>query len=1053
MHKLANLSLANRALIALITVFVMVFGVITSAQLKQELVPSITFPQAIVVASYPGASPQVVEEKVTVPLEQAVLSLQGVESSESTSSAGSAVITVTMQYGSNMASVQQEIQAAISRIRSFLPEGVDTQVITGGFDSIPVVVLSVTSDASPQELASRLTDIASPRLTKVEGVRQVEVIGAPERQVLVKLDAARMAAARVSSVQVMQAVGGSGQLNSGGQLDDGPQTLTITVGKRYASVEDVAAVRIAPATPGAPTVALGSVATVELTDKPTTSISRTDGKSSLTLSITKIPDANTVGVSEEVMALLPEVADMIGDNTQFTTVFDQAPFITQSIEDLVTEGGLGLVAAIAVILVFLLSVRSTLVTAVSIPVSLLVTLIGMNALDYSLNILTLGAITISIGRVVDDSIVVIENINRHLSYGTPKLQAILVAVREVATAITAATITTVAVFIPIALVGGQTGELFRPFALTVTLALMASLLVSLTIVPVLAYWFLKSPTGAVDAETVRASAEAKEHKDWMQRAYVPTITWGLRHPVIVLVAAVLLLGGTAALSTQLKTNFLGDTGQNSLSVTQEFEPALSLAEKDRRTKPVEEALRTVPGVQSVQLTVGNGGNIFFGGGADQASYTLTTDPEVDQTALQQTVREVLAGIEGEKLAVSAAAAAGTSTINVVITAPDTTRLQQASDAVTQQFTGLAHISDVKSSLAADRPQISVALKQPAAADAGISEAIIAQVLRGALAPSTIGQVDSTGSPIDLTLQTSDAPLGLAELQQMPIMTAAGPVALSQLATVTKTSVATSIQHSNGERSVTVTVTPTGDDLSLATAEVTDALGKVTLPEGATTEIGGVAAEQQDAFRQLGLALLAAIAIVYVVMVATFKSLVQPMILAVSIPFAATGALLGLLISDTPLGIPSLIGLLMLIGIVVTNAIVLIDLVNHYRRDGMSAEQALIEGARRRLRPILMTALATIGALTPMALGLSGGGVFISKPLAIVVIGGLLSSTVLTLLLVPVLYDLVVGRQERRALARDGGVTTIAGADVAAAQSAITDRHLAEDLVAPRRAQD
>nr|WP_242681036.1 efflux RND transporter permease subunit [Tessaracoccus sp. SD287] len=1032
---MANLSLANRALIALITVFVMVFGVITSGQLKQELVPSITFPQAIVVASYPGAGPQVVEEKVTVPLEQAVLSLQGVESSESTSTAGSAVITVTMQYGSNMASVQQEIQAAISRIRSFLPEGVDTQVITGGFDSIPVVVLSVTSDASPQELAARLTDVAAPRLTKVEGVRQVEVIGAPERQVLVRLDAARMASARLTSVQVLQAIGGSGQLNSGGQLDEGSLTVSVTVGKRYASVEDVSAVQIPPTTPGGPPVTLGSVATVELTDKPSTSISRTDGLSSLTLSITKIPDANTVGVSEQVMALLPEIAAQIGEGTQFTTVFDQAPFITQSIDDLLTEGGLGLVAAIVVILVFLLSVRSTLVTAVSIPVSLLVTLIGMNALDYSLNILTLGAITISIGRVVDDSIVVIENINRHLSAGTPKLQAILVAVREVATAITAATITTVAVFLPIALVGGQTGELFRPFALTVTLALMASLVVSLTIVPVLAYWFLKSPTGA----------EPREHRDWMQRAYVPTITWGLKHPVIVLVAAVLLLGGTAALSTQLKTNFLGDTGQNTLSVTQQFEPALSLAEKDRRTQPVEQALRNVPGVRSVQLTVGNGGNIFFGAGDDQASYTLTTDPEVDQADLQRTVRGVLDGIQGETLLVSAAAAAGTNTINVIITAPDTTRLQQASEAVTGQLNRLQHVSDVKSSLAADRPQISVVLKQPAAANAGLTDAVVSQLLRGALAPATVGQVDSTGSPIDLTLQTATAPVGLAELQQMPIMTAAGPVPLSQVATVTRTSVATSIQHSNGERSVTVTVTPTGDDLSLATNEVNDALAAVTLPEGASTEVGGVAAEQQDAFRQLGLALLAAIAIVYVVMVATFKSLVQPLILAVSIPFAATGALLGLLVTDTPLGIPSLIGLLMLIGIVVTNAIVLIDLVNHYRREGMSAEVALIEGARRRLRPILMTALATIGALTPMALGLSGGGVFISKPLAIVVIGGLLSSTVLTLLLVPVLYDLVIGRLERRAHASNGGLTTVAGADVARAQAA-----LAADA-APRRA--
>ena len=1039
MHRLANFSLANRALIALVTVFVLIFGLISTTRLKQELIPSVSFPQAIILASYPGASPEVVEQAVTVPIEQAIGTVQNVESSQSTSSNGSATVTVTMKYGTNMNAVQQDLQAAISRIQSMLPEGVDTQVITGGFDSIPVLVLAASSDQEPQQLAAALNSTTVAELTRIDGVRSVEILGAPKLQVLVALDPAKMAAAGLSAAQVSQALAQNGSLVSAGSVTEGPKTLSVTLGKRYASVDDVKAVMVTPTTPNARPVSVGSLATVTQTTQEATSISRTNGRASLTVAISKKPDANTVAVAEAVRQKLPELANQLGSGATFDTVFDQAPFITQSIDDLLTEGGLGLVAAIVVILVFLLSVRSTLVTAVSIPASVLVTLIGLYAFGYSLNILTLGAMTIAIGRVVDDAIVVIENIKRHLSYGEPKLRAILTAVREVATAVTAATITTVAVFAPIALVGGQTGELFRPFALTVTLAMLASLFVSLTIVPVLAYWFLKPPKDAADAETVRARAEAAEHDGWLQKAYVPVLKWSLKHPLVVLLIGVLLLGGTGALATQLKSNFLGDMGQNSVSVTQKFDAGTSLAEQDRRAKVVEEALTKVPGVQVVQSSIGSSDNPFFGPTGEAATFNLTTDPDGDQAAIQDQIRTVLDGITGEDLSVAQSAAAGSSTIDVVIKAPDTKRLQDSSDAVVAALRGVTTVTDVTSTLASNRETISVVLKQPQAAQAGFTDQMLAQLLQTSIAPQRVAQVQQgNGTTVDVTVQSGKAPASMAELQQLRVPTRGGMVPLSQVATVQRVSVPTSISHFDGQRSVTVSVTPSSDDLNKAGNDVRRALEGLNLPQGATAEVGGVVADQEEAFAQLGLALLAAIAIVYVVMVATFKSLVQPLILAVSIPFAATGALLALLITDTPLGIPSMIGVLMLVGIVVTNAIVLIDLVNHYRAQGERVDQALMDGARRRLRPIVMTALATIAALTPMALGLSGGGVFISKPLAVVVIGGLVSSTLLTLILVPVLYRMVEARRERRGLAKGTLVETEDGRVVSVEQQQLLE---------------
>lgn len=1053
MDRLARLSLRNRALIALVTVFVMLFGGLTATGLKQELIPSLQLPSAFIMTTYPGASPQVVEEKVTTPVEQSVLALQGLESYTSTSTTGSSTVTVNVKYGSDMAQVQQKLEAGVSRIKSTLPDGVDTQVYTGSLDDLPVQVLSVSDDTTPAQLAQRLESIAVPALEKVDGVRSVTLAGQSERQVKVTVDDAKLRKAGLSLSQVTQALQAAGGLVSGGSLTQGDQDLSVTVGQRFTSAAQVGEVAMVPqatatdstggtsaAAQAAAPVKLKDVATITTAPAAATSISRTNGKPSLTLSITKTPDRSTVEVSHAIVDALPQISSDLGHDPHFTTVFDQAPFITQSIHDLLTEGGLGLVMAIVVILLFLRSIRSTLVTAVSIPVSVLLTLIGLRVAGFSLNILTLGALTIAVGRVVDDSIVVVENVKRHLSYGEARGPAILTAVKEVATAVTAATITTVAVFLPIGLVSGQTGELFRPFAFTVVFALLSSLVVALTIVPVLCYWFLREEQVDEPREQVEARAHEKERNSALQRAYLPSLRWSLAHPLVALLAAVLLLGGSLAAAGALKTDFLGSSGQNTLSVEQSYPPALSLAEKGRRAAKVEKALDGIAGVQTVQTTIGGSGveAMFSGAGADSASFSVTTDKKADQTALAQTIRDRVAPLDGDgQVTVSGSQGMGSSDVTVVVTAPDQATLKKANDTLVQALRGVKDTANTTSSLAADQPQVQVVVDPAKAASMGLSEQVVAQALRGVLTPTTVGKVESDGTTLDLVVADGTQPVGLDQLKALPVLSVGTRVVkLSDVATVTRSSVATEVDHNEGQRSVTISLTPTGDNLSSVTSDVKQVLADTALPAGANAELGGVASDQADSFKQLGLALLAAVAIVYVVMVATFKSLVQPLLLTASIPFAAVGAILALLVTGTPLGVPSMIGLLMLVGIVVTNAIVLIDLVNHYRLAGDGVDQALVDGARQRLRPIMMTAVATIFALVPMSLGLSGGGVFISKPLAIVVIGGLLSSTLLTLLLVPVLYHLVEGRQERR-LARNGALPGHAAR--AAADDALADQ--------------
>lgn len=1032
MHLLSVFSLRNRALIALVTIVVAVFGGVALTSLKQELAPNVQFPQIAIVSSYPGATPEVVNDDVSTPIEQAVQIIPGLEGTTATSSTSTSTVSAEFTYGTDLDNAEQKIQSAINRLS--LPDAVDTQVVTGSLDDLPIIQIAVTGydDAGAQQLVDRLTNTTVPDLQKLDGVREASIYGDAGQRVTITPDRDALAAAGLTTAAFQDALDANGQLIPGGTITQDGQTLSIQAGERLTSADQVAAL---PLLGGTSAVTIDDVADVALTSAPVTSISRVNGEPALTVAVTKTLDANTVDVSETVRDAIPGLATDLGDGVDLTVVFDQAPFIQQSIDSLAEEGLLGLVFAVIVILVFLLSIRSTIVTAISIPTSVLITFIGLQASGYTLNILTLGALTIAIGRVVDDSIVVIENIKRHLTAGADRLQAITVGVREVAGAITASTVTTVVVFLPLAFVGNITGELFRPFALTVTIALIASLFVALTIVPVLAYWFLRAPkahkhagsvesgsdVAAEESLTTRASDPASAAPlDRLRRAYVPVLRGTLRRPVVTIIVAVLVLGGTAAAVPFMKTNFLGASGQNTFSVTQTLAPATSLdAQSDAATR-VETALEGVDGIDTVQLTIGSSGtsiSSFFGGSGDSTvTYSITTDESADQDALQADVRDRLADItDVGDIEVTASSGFGTSNdISIDVSAPDPDTLQTATDSVLSTVQGLPGTAEASSNLASAQPIIGVQIDRDEAATLGLSEVAVGAIVSQAVQPLQVGSIEIDDSSIDVYTVAPNPPANLDELKAVEIPGPTGPVRLDSIATIEQTTGPTSVTTSDAVRTATVTVTPSSDDLSSASTEVTDALAGLDLPAGADTEIGGVTADQANAFSQLGLAVLIAILIVYIVMVATFRSLLQPFLLLVSIPFAATGAILLQIASGIPLGVASLIGVLMLVGIVVTNAIVLIDLVNQYRTRGLPVREALLEGASRRLRPILMTATATIFALLPMALGITGHGGFISQPLAIVVIGGLVSSTVLTLVVLPVLYYLVEGGRERRA---------------------------------------
>jgi HAE1 family hydrophobic/amphiphilic exporter-1 len=1049
MSLLARLSLANRGLVALIAIVITGFGVYAVPSLKQQLLPSLEFPGAFVVAPYPGASPEIVESQVTEPIENSIKGISGLKKVTSTSREGAATLQVEYEFGTNLDDAVSKMQSEINRIRTQLPQGVDPQVVAGSTDDLPAVVLAASGGGDERALADKLNSTVVPELEALDGVRAVQLTGTRNPVVVITPDPAKLAAARVQPTAIGPVLQANGVAIPAGAVTEADKSLAVQIGSRIASVDDLRGLYLSPTGAGAP-VRLGDIATVDEQLAPATAFTRTNGKDSLGIAITAAPDGNAVAISHEIQDKLAALRSASG--ADLTVVFDQAPFVEKSIDSLTTEGLLGLVMAVLVILVFLLSIRSTLVTAVSIPLSVVVALIALWIGDYSLNLLTLGALTIAVGRVVDDSIVVLENIKRHLGYGEAKRTAIGNGVREVAGAVTASTLTTVAVFAPIALVGGFVGQLFAPFAITVTVALLASLLVSLTVIPVLAYWFLRPAGDTENDAAVRQAAEEKELHSPLQRSYLPVIRFATTRRWATVVIGLVVLLGTFALSTKLKTNFLDDSGQDTINISQEMPVGSSLAATDAAARKVEAVLGATKGVETYQVTAGGSGRPWEGGGGNtKASYNIALGSDVDAAKVKDDLRKQLDRLpDVGEISFGAGGSGGASgnKLEVVVQAADAAVLAQATERVHAAVAETPQVADVTTSLAESTPRIDIAVDRAAAARLGLSEAAIGQIVAQSFRGSPLGKVSLDGRQLDVVLRSGQSPATIDALRALPI----GPAKLGDVAKVTQTRGPVEVTRIDGDRSVTVSGNATGSNLGQTTADLQKRLDKIHVP-GATITVGGASADQAQAFGDLGLAVLAAIAIVFVIMVATFRSLVQPLILLVSIPFAATGAIALLLGTNTPLGVPALIGILMLVGIVVTNAIVLMDLINQYRAQGMGVQEAVIEGGRRRLRPILMTAIATIFALLPMAFGLTGEGGFISQPLAVVVIGGLISSTLLTLVLVPTLYTMVENTKERfrrrrgRGAAGPDGGSTMEDERPAGSRAEPTGRHAAPEPVA------
>lgn len=1118
MSRLTSLSLRNRTVVLLLAFLTVIVGFSSMRSLKQELIPSIDWPGATIISMYPGASPTTVESEVTKPIEDAIKTVDGIETFNSTSSSNTSQIQIEWEWGEDFDKMMADIRSAVDS--ADLPSIVDPFISGGSFDSVPIMILAVASDKSAAELTKDVDDVIVPALKEVDGVRDVTVAGDEQHEVIITFDVDKMNAKGIDPASVSQLFQANSRAFPSGTMRTDSADIDVQTGRTYESADDIADLEVQGEDDP---VRLGDVAKVEERPVDLNSVSRVNGRDSITLNIIKDTDANTVAVGEATNAALDDLEREVGSNTKFEAVFDQAPLVEQSIDDLTIEGGIGLLMAVLVILLFLRSLRPTIISGISIPLSLLFAITGLAIGGYTLNIFTLGALAVAVGRVVDDSIVVVENIKRHQGLGETGIGTLITSVKEVAGAVTTSTLTTVAVFLPIGLVSGQAGEFFRPFALTVTISLLASLLVSLTVVPVLASYIMsRRPTKGHSVEVHDEANTALQH------VYLPILNWALAHRAITLGLAVVVFAGNFLLLPFMKTDFIGASQEVNLQIVQTMPTGTSLAKTDAAARKVEAVLARDPNLTTYSTSIGAGSSIFIETKNDvnKVTFTALLATKADPLKSAQHLRASLSKVDDiGKIEVAVGQSDFSSKLVLFVESPDRDKLAAATDKTVAMLDKIDGVENITSDLGEVREMVQVDVDEARAADLGMTQAGIGAAVLWAVRGEKIGEVTVDDTPLDVLLRSQEPATGADQVKGLTLPVSqkmtmdarsdaadaleergddlademkddgqeqyedglddmedqyddltlkklrkqmrlsqrkqlhrqreqlreqikdmkhqhskqddfsdrqddladagdaiedlrAKPVKLSDVASVGTVEAASSITRVDGARAVTISAASEGKDIGKTTAAIKTGLATLKFDDGVTVRVGGVSEQQAESFNQMGAAMMVAIALVYLIMVGAFRSLLQPLILLVSIPFAATGALGLSVATDTPIGVPSMIGMLMLIGIVVTNAIVLIDLINQKRKAGAGVEAAVAEGARLRVRPIVMTALATIGALLPMALGITGGGAFISKPLAIVVIGGLLTSTVLTLLLVPVLYDLVENGRARWKRRRD-----------------------------------
>jgi len=1018
--NLARASVARPVFASMVTLIVVVLGVLALSRLQIDLLPPIELPTLTVRTQYEGADPVVMERLVTQIVEEIVATVPGVEELSSSSYEGRSSVKVSFGWGTSIDAVAVDVRATLEDEISELPDDiVGPRVSKFDVDTFPVVILGVSSRLDPVELTRIVENQIRNRFARIPGVAQVDPWGGFTRELRVELDPARINAFGLGMNTILDALRDANLDRPAGKIRQGRYEVTLRAPAEFQTLQQIRDT-VVTRHQGA-MVTLDQIALVRDTYEKLSRIVRVNGAPGLRLAIRKQPEANTVEVAQRVLETLQELERDL-PQVQITAVTNQGNFIQRSISNVSQSVLYGGALSLLVLLFFLRNLRSTLVISLSIPISVIATFALLYFGGFTLNLMSLGGLALGVGMMVDSSVVVLENIfRRRQEQGEMPSDAAVAGTGEVAAAVVAGTLTTLVIFLPLIFVRGVSGELFKELAYVMMFSLLCALLVALALVPMLASKLLAKSDKAPVKDRIGNLL------DGLGSGYQRLLALALRQRFLTLALFAAVLGGTLALAPYLGTEFMPPSDEGEVRISGEMEVGTRLDLMDRQARLLEQMVQPlVPEALSSVVSVMASGTRGSAKARVRINMSLLPATQRDRSnkEIAADLRKRLTGqVPGMKIRVRAPQGQfllerllrTTEGITVEVRGYDLPTLDLLARQVAESVGDIAGVTDVERSRDAGIPQQEIVIDRNKAADLGLSVRDVLEVIETAVAGSKVGEYRVEGDSYRILVQLQDAEhRSIDEILDLTVRSPENEnVVLRNLITTERNEGPVIIERKDRRRLVTVTANVSGRDLGSVAADVQTRLERIARPPGYDLIISGNYEEQQQAFEELVISLLLALVLVYMVLAAQYESLRDPLIVMLSVPLAAVGVILALFLTDTTMNLQSAIGCILLGGIVVNNAILLVDQAGQLRRDGLLTREALLEAGRRRLRPILMTTLTTLLALLPLALGI-GEGADAQAPLARVVIGGLASSTLITLVLVPVVYSLFhrMVREER-----------------------------------------
>lgn len=1017
--KIADFSVERPVAISMFILMVVFIGLYALPNLGVALMPNMNIPMAIISTSYQGAAPAEVEKLVTKPVESAVSSVSGVKKISSTSSSGNSMVMVQFNYGTKVDDKVNDLRDKVDAVRNSLPDDAGSPTIMKLDPNSRAIMTYSLSGASLTKMKEIAENTIQPALERIEGVSSVSISGGKEREIQVSLNQTKMDAYGLSIQQVSQAISSDDITGTAGTLVKGSYEISIRVLNEFDNLDVIKNVQISVPGSSGNHIPLSDIADVKDSFKKDSTLTYVDGNASLSLSVMKTSDGNTVQVAEKVREEVASLSKTLSSGVQINLVSDTSTTINDTIKSVEEHGALGGLLAVIILFLFLRSARSTAVVAITLPVALIGTFSAMYFSDITINMLSLGGLMLGLGSLVDFAIVVLESIYRKRQEGLDIVSAAKVGTAEVGTAVMASAASQIVVFLPVVFVSGIASMIFKPLALTVSFSHACALFAALTLVPMMASRMLKSVPAPQEFEYKKGTKNPVAIFGFglqkITAIYKSTLNWALAHRKKVVAGTVLLFFISLGCIPLIGMEFMSSMDERGVNITIEMPTGTKLEATHEKAAEVDTLAQKAldDGIKKDYITVGGGGRSFLGtSDSNKANieYKLKATDQYELTANEaaEKVRLAVSDVVGATITVaveSGAMGMSSSAVDVIIQGNDLDVLTELGNEAVDIIKGVSGTRNVASSLSSNT-QVQVVVDREKAAQYGLSVSQVLSVIKTAFGGATVGSLHTGDTTVDINMKLSnDFAQTESSLASLVLVSSSGvKVPVSSLASINIKNSPKEISRSNQNREVEITADVSGKASGSVNTEVQEKLAKMSLPQGYTIDFSGEQQNMNESFSSLGTALILAIVLVFMVMAAQFESLFQPFIIMFSLPPTFIGAVIGLGLTGTRLSVMSLIGAIMLVGIVLNNAIVLVDYINTLRKRGTERNEAILQAGPIRLRPILMTTMCTVLALMPMALG-GGTGNEMMKPMAIVIAFGLSFSTLITLVLVPVVYTI------------------------------------------------